>query len=237
MSSQITPYRLTGAYESFLAEFQKAIEDGDGRVLPSSPLPSCFRQSGEKESVDFEICLYVKKCPCRQLPHGKRLDIAIKARERLEKGSWSLTKSTVYVNYFVLSGSVAQLVRAVHYDFEKGGQTGHPFFHAQLSDEAIADGDLRSTGFDLTLKLPEESNERCVGTRIPTPDMTLASVLYCLVADHLGAAIFTQFANNVHSIEGRLPPLSFDAIKESLQRSVHFKSSHWFAHMQGHSVG
>jgi hypothetical protein len=158
----------------------------------------------------------------------------IKAREALEKSTWALTRSTVYVNYFVNSQSVAQLVRALHYDFESGGQADHPFFHAQLSDESIPEADLRTTGFDGTLKLPDNPHERWIGTRIPTPDMTLSSVLYCLVADHLGAAIFKQFAGNVHSIQDRLPNLEFDAMKESLKKTNgHFKSSHWFAHMTG----
>ena len=232
MSSTILPYKITGAYEAFLAEFQKVIEDADGRVVEPSAIPSCFRQSAQTDSVDFEMCLRVKKCPCKkQLPRGKQLDIVIKALERLEKGSWSLVRSTVYVNYFLLTDSTARLVRAFHYDFEKGGQVAHPLFHMQLLDETIPEPDLRSVGFEGTTKLPEEALESCIGTRIPTADMTLSSVLYCLVADHLEAPAFGHFAKNVRSIQDRLPTLGFDTLKASLEASAaHFKSSHWFAH-------
>ena len=161
------------------------------------------------------------------------MDIVVKALETFNKPSWLLTKSSVYLNYFVVSDSAADLVQSMHYDFVDGGQADHPFFHLQLTDELIPESDLRSTGFDLEIRLLKQPNECWVTTRIPTPDMTLASVLYCVVADHLGAVSFKQFAENVHSIQDRLPPPSFEALKKSLQKtSVHFKSCHWFAHMR-----
>jgi hypothetical protein len=62
--------------------------------------------------------------------------------------------------------------------------------------------------------------------------MTIASVLYCLAADHLPPTIFEKFTKDVQAIEGRLPTLNFDALRESLEGNRdHFKSSHWFAHM------
>ena len=100
-------------------------------------------------------------------------------------------------------------------------------------DGSIPEPELRSTGFDLELNQLKEPNECWVTTRIPTPDMTLPSVLYCLVADHLGAGIFTQFADKVHSLlQNRIPAPNFDTLMSSLQESSsHFKSSHWFAHL------
>jgi hypothetical protein len=155
------------------------------------------------------------------------------ALEEITRDSWLLKRSTVYLNYFVVSNTTAVLVQSLHYDFVEGGQPHHPFFHVQLTHEPIPEADLRSTGFDLQLKLQEPSSECWVTTRIPTSDMTLASVLYCLVADHLGTGFFGQFAERVHSIQERLPPPSFDALKNSIQKSAaHLKSSHWFAHMR-----
>jgi hypothetical protein len=58
----------------------------------------------------------------------------------------------VYLNYFVVSSSDARLVQALHYDFVEGGQTNHPLFHVQLSNEPIPEAELRATGFDLELK-------------------------------------------------------------------------------------
>ncbi len=228
----VPPYHVTNAYESFLEEFRKAVEGRNGQVLPLFvPLGSCFRESTHSGSVDFSICLYLKGCPCKRVPHGKRLDVVIKALETLDKSSWFLMRSTVYLNYFVAADSMGKLVQSLHYDFVDGGQANHAFFHAQLNDKSIPEGDLRSIGFELQLDVPDQSVQTCADTRVPTPDMTLASVLYCLAADHL-AEIFSQFAESVNAVQDRLPPVRFEALKNSLSKSSgHFKSSHWFAHM------
>jgi hypothetical protein len=227
------PSGVRSAYENFLEAFRDAVEFAGGHVtIPDVPLPSCFTLSGNGTSVAFSRCLYVKKLACRKLSGNKRLDVVVKALEEITKDSWSLTKSTVYLNYFVVTKDSALLAQSLHFDFVEAGQPGHPFFHLQLTDEPIPQDDLEKTGFSLQLKLPEQPNECWVTTRIPTPDMTLASVLYCLVADHF-AEFFEPFAERVASIQDGLPPASFDPLKSSLQKSFeHFKSSHWFAHMR-----
>jgi hypothetical protein len=234
MSNQsvLPPNKVSSAYESLLEAFRATVEDANLTISIPRPVRSCFLQTGDVGTAAFKECLYLKGWPCRRLPGSKRLDIVINALETFARPSWSLMKSTVYLNYFVVSDSTAELVQALHYDFVQGGQPDHPFFHVQLSDEAIPDADLKSTGFDLEVQLPERSSQCWVTTRIPTAEMTLASVLYSLVADHLGEGSFGQFANDVHAIQERLPSPNFDAMKKSFQKSAtHFKSSHWFAHM------
>ena len=234
------PYRVTGAYEGLLQEFRRVVEDANQTVSsPEAPLLSCFRPSGDNSTVTFETCLCLKNWPCKKLPRGKRLYIRIKVLEILERlgtlpnSSWGLIKSTVYLNYIVVSDASAHLAQSLHFDFVGSGQTDHPIFHVQLTDELIPEADLRGTGSDLELKLTEPSTECWVTTRIPTSDMTFASVLYCIVADHLGTNFFRDFAERVHSIQERLPQPSFEALKNSLQdSSLHFKSSHWFAHLR-----
>jgi hypothetical protein len=240
MSNQVVtpPYNIWGAYESLIEAFRGAVEDAGLTVSRLGvPVPSCFTQSADATGAEFKECIYLKDWPSRRLGKGKRLDIVIKALETLERPGWSLTKSTVYVNYFVVIGSEAELVQSLHYDFVQNGQVDHPLFHVQLSDELISEEDLRSVGFDLVIKAATQPNHCWVTTRIPTPDMTLASVLYCLVADHFGLGIFTQFASKVAKVQTRLPSPNFEALKNSLQNSMeHFKSSHWFAHMVGSIV-
>ena len=228
------PNKVSSAYEDFVEAFRLAVEDANVEVVfPPRPLRSCFTEFGGNTAAAFERCLYLKNWPCRKLPQNRRLAIVIKALETFERPSWSLSKSSVYLNYFVVDGTTAELVQSLHYDFVAGGQTDHPFFHLQLTNEPIPELDLRNTGFDLQLKLPDQPSRCWVTTRIPTPDMTFASVLYCVVADHLGAGIFRQFAEKIDSIQDRLPSPGFEDLKNSLrQSSVHFKSSHWFAHMK-----
>jgi hypothetical protein len=229
----ITPSnKVRSAYEALLEAFRRAVETAGKEVkFPDRPIHSCFSPA-EPGTAVFERCLYLKGWPCKRLGRNRRLDVVIKVLETFTTGpEWLLTKSTVYLNYLVVSDSRAKLVQSLHYDFVAGGQTDHPLFHVQLDMEPIPEEDIQSMGFDDELNLPEEPNECWVTTRIPTPDMTFPSVLFCLVADHLGAVIFKQFAEDFHSIQDRLPPPDFDALKKSLQESsAHFKSSHWFAH-------
>jgi hypothetical protein len=236
MSNQVVlpPNKVGSAYESLLEAFRAAVEDANLQIaIPARPVRSCFVQTGDATTAAFKECIYLKGWPCRRLAGAKRLDVVIRALETFARPSWSLVKSTVYLNYFVVSDSTAELVQALHYDFVEGGQPSHPFFHVQLSDEPIPEDDLRSTGFDLQVRLPAQPNQCWVTTRIPTSDMTLASVLYSLVADHLGEGTFSQFAKDVHPIQERLPLPNCQAMRKSFQESMtHFKSSHWFAHME-----
>jgi hypothetical protein len=221
-------YGQLNAYERLIESFSAAVEDAGGRLkVPDVPLRSCFTPQGTA-SVKFKRCLYLRDCPCKKKPSGQRMDIAISVCEEITPNCWSLDRSTVYVNYFFVEGQEATLVQALHYDFFPGGQAGHPFFHVHLTAELICLAEFH----DLGVELQREVGEIPIITRIPTSDMTLASVLYCLAADHLEPAIFEKFAKDVHAIEGKLPTLRFDALKESLEGNRdHFKSSHWFAHM------
>lgn len=226
------PYSVGNAYESLINRFQGAVEDA-GRTFYrlARPILSGFTEGGDAESAEFSECLYLKNWPCRKLPSDKRLDVVVKAVETLARSDWSLKKSTVYVNYFVVAQGKAELVQALHYDFVHDGQPDHPFFHVQLSDEMIAAEELRSVGFEEELKPNNLLNHCWVTSRIPTSDMTMASVLYCLLAGHCGEGVFREFAQEILSVQDRLPIPQFDALKKSLQKSAHFKSSHWFAHM------
>jgi hypothetical protein len=233
------PYRIWGAYESFIEAFSKAVyEAGKDVKFPDRPVRSCFSYmrpdpiSGQTRAV-FEQYLYLKGWPSKNLDPKKRLDVVVKALETFTTPEWSLTKSTVYLNYLIVSNSIAHLVQSLHYDFVAGGQLDHPLFHVQLTLELIPETDLlnEGEGFYDKLRLPRR-RECWVTTRIPTPDMTLPSVLYCLVADHLESGIFKQFAEKVESmLQDQLPPPNCDTLWTSLRKSsVHFKSSHWFAH-------
>lgn len=241
MSKAILPTKLWTAYEDFLYSFQGAVEQTSGQVFfPDRPVASCFTSSGNT-SVEFRRCLYLKGLRSRKLSGSKRLDLVVMALEELERGTgerdrelWTLRKSTVQLNYIVVANGVGKLAQALHFDFDQSGQIDHPFFHVQLTDEVIAANECLTGNVDFEIEPPSERSECYVTTRIPTCDMTLASVLYCLAADHLGGPIFDEFAKKVVSIEDRLPPLRFDALKESVQRfPLHFKSIHWFAHTQG----
>jgi len=228
------PPALSTAYVSLFEAFRDAVENAGGTVkLPSRAVSASFIERS-RTTADFAWSFYLKNWPHRRLSRGQRLDLLVSTLEAFDTSPWRLTKSTVYMNSFIAtSATTADLVQSLHFDFDSAGQDCHPYFHVQLSDELIPDAhiaDLRDDDFDLTLR-PAQGQDLCFVTmRIPTAEMTLASVMYCLVADHLPRA-FPEFARRIHIIQNRLPPPGFDALRASLRRSRHFKSSHWFAHM------
>ncbi|HXN47734.1 MAG TPA: hypothetical protein VN893_13900 [Bryobacteraceae bacterium] len=223
------PYDRVNAYERLLNSFATAVEEAGGEVrVPDVPLSNCFTSRGSA-GVEFKRCLYLRDCPCRRKPTGVRMDIAVSVLEEITPDIWSLDRSTVYINYFLVADRKAHLAQALHYDFVREGQEQHPFFHAHLTAQLVCLSEFHDT--DLGVDRREGAPETPIGARIPTSDMTIASVLYCLAADHLEPAIFEKFAKEVRAIEDRLPMLRFDALKASLEGNRdHFKSSHWFAH-------
>ncbi|HKW76716.1 MAG TPA: hypothetical protein VJN64_14390 [Terriglobales bacterium] len=234
MSSAGVPNHISSAYEDFLGRFLQAAEDCNCTVsTPSRPIRSSFFPGADGAEVVFDTSLLLKKLPSRRLPGGKRLDVAIRARETLSRTNWSILKSTVYVNYFVVSDPAVYLVQCLHYDFVRGGQKSHPLFHLQLDSEMIPDDRLLELGLNLDEVRRESAARECwITTRIPTADMTFPSVLYCIAGDHLPEAVFTQFAQQSNKIRERLPVLDFAELKSSMESSPrHFKSFHWFAHM------
>lgn len=240
MPRVVPPNALRSAYEDFREAFRSAVEDANREVYFSNvPIHDCFTDSGDAALADFTYFVYLKDWPCRRLARTKQLDIVVKVRERFRRaGQWQLTKSTVYVNYLVVTEGRRLLAQALHFDFDEAGQPAHPFFHVQLTEDPIPQHELAGIGINVDFEVRDPTGECFVATRIPTSDMTFASVLYCLMADHMGAgsgsgpAIFASFANSVKAIQGRLPLLSFDALRNSFQASfASFKSSHWFAHM------
>jgi hypothetical protein len=224
------PYDRVNVYERLLNSFASAVEEAGGEVrVPDVPLNNCFTSRGSA-GVEFKRCLYLRDCPCKRKPGGVRMDIAVSVLEMITPGTWSLDRSTVYINYFLVTDRKARLAQALHYDFVREGQEHHPFFHAHVTAQLVCLSEFRDT--DLGVDRREDTPETPIETRIPTSDMTIASVLYCLAADHLKPTIFEKFAKDVQAIEDKLPMLRFDSLRESLEEHRdHFRSSHWFAHM------
>src|SRR4051794_19327877 len=113
--SKITPDSVGSAYENFLGIFRIAAEDANREMKePDRPTRSCFRDLGNNTAI-FERCMYLRGWPSRRLGTNKRLDIVIKACETFKTPEWLLTKSTVYLNYFVVAESRGKLAQSLHF--------------------------------------------------------------------------------------------------------------------------
>lgn len=224
------PYAVTQAYSDLVEAFRLVAENCNAEVVfPRPPVEACFHPAHDE--CEFRWSVWLKSWPHRHLPGSARLDIALRVLERLRRtsaGSWEVAKSTVYATYLRVENDRGRVIQTVHYDFLADGQECHPMFHAQLTGECADMADMEAW---IPVDGPEADRLSKVVMRIPTSDMSLASVLYCLVADHLGGSSFREFQGKAHNIQERLPQLGYGALREGIIRSQHFKSSHWFAHM------
>jgi hypothetical protein len=134
------------------------------------------------------------------------------------------------VNYFTTLDDHLKLLQAFHYDYDPV-QRDHPLFHMQVTDRCIALPTADSE--ELEVQMPGAGTStvlRCA--RVPTCDMTLASVLLCLAADHVGGELFAEFVTKICELQKEMPQPNIDKLGQSLGAPVqNVRSSHWFQHM------
>jgi hypothetical protein len=159
------------------------------------------------------------------------VSILIQVREAIDRTTQSLRKSTVLVNYFQIRDGSAKHLHSMHFDFE-GEQANHPVFHAQLCTDRVVvpEESARKLAFEYQL---DHSVPSCFHrARIPTSDMTFASVLLCIAADHLEAKFFKEFLQSVIDIQAKMPLPPCARTRGSIVGTAdQLRSYNWFAHM------
>jgi hypothetical protein len=224
------PYKVTGKYEILIAALSEAGTNADcGEVALAKPVRSCFRNDDAGEVI-FDCTLYLRSWRWKGVSTKERINILIHAKERIRRAGPVLLSSTVCVNYFTASDNQMQLLQAFHFDYDPG-QKDHPLFHMQVTNRCVALSAADSQLFEL--HLPAEVAPavlRCA--RVPTCDMTLASVLLCLAADHVGGGLFAEFLEKICELQNEMPKPNIDVLGHSLGTPVQdVRSSHWFRHM------
>jgi hypothetical protein len=224
------PYKVTGKYELLIEALSEAGTSADcGEVALARPIRSCFC-SDDSGEVYFDCILYLKSWRWKGVSTKERINILVHARERIRQADRVLLASSVCVNYFATSDEHVELLQAFHYDYDPC-QKDHPLFHMQVTNRCITlsavDSEL------LEIRMPGAVAPpvlRCA--RVPTCDMTLASVLLCLAADHLGGGLFAEFVAKICELQNEMPQPNIDMLGQSLGSPVqNVRSSHWFRHM------
>ena len=227
------PYRITGAYEQLVQQFQETAENANAGTVRSCSFSDTYYDKGIGVRMNQCQCyLYLKGWKWRPGKTPDVVDILVHADTRIEDKYYEMVKSTVCVSYFTVENNCAKPLHSIHFDFN-GHQENHPVFHAQLTAKAIVvpEPKVKEIRFDCQV----DTNEvRCFkNARIPTSDMTLSSVLLCLAADHMQAKFVREYMDSLRRIEAKLPAPKCDALRSSLaNESEHVRSRHWFAHME-----
>ncbi|MFO0941916.1 MAG: hypothetical protein U0930_14290 [Pirellulales bacterium] len=147
------------------------------------------------------------------------------AQEVLSGDANMLIKSRVKVTYVKLNGTDGFPLHSVHFDYGPP-MAGHAMFHAQLADEAVEIPERQKREMNLEFSLSGEL--KCFQfARIPTADMSLSSVLLCIVADHVNLEQFRDYLAVCKKLD--MPVPSFPKMMESLSPMRTFNSHHWFA--------
>lgn len=216
------------AYEQLVEAFAEVAESANAGTVHSLPPRECFSfTNGHTTYLNY---MYLKEWKWRPGKSKEKVSIVLKAEEVFNDDRFEVTKSTVCVSYY--TENPWELLHSVHFDFD-GPWPNHPIFHAQVTHEGV------QVPIELTrqLKLDEVRDTtvlKCFKTaRIPTSDMTLSSVLLCLVADHMPSDYVHEFLTKLQNLDSRLPQPHCEDIRSSLQSNgPHFRSRHWFAHMK-----
>jgi hypothetical protein len=226
------PYKVTVKYELLIAALSEAGTSADyGEVVSAKPILSCFRESEHNpEEVLFECLLFLKNWRWKGVSKRERINILIHARERILRDNYALLSSSVCVNYFTGEDDQPELLQAFHYDFATD-QADHPLFHMQVTNRCIAlsPADIEQLEMQMPAVVPP-AVLRCA--RVPTCDMTLASVLLCLTADHVGGGLFAEFLTKICELQKEMPQPNIAKLGASLGAAIQdVRSSHWFRHV------
>ncbi len=231
MAGQLS-YKTVSAYEVLLTSFDDMASSANRGLVGWTDVNNSVRTvPAEPWHATLEVFVHLRDWQFRE----DRVGVLIRARETIHKDTLVLVKSTVQLSYYDIDNkqNSATLLHNMHFDYGEP-EPNHPIFHAQLCPEPveISESDRDTVQFDYTVQPPTRS--RCFkGTRIPTSDMTLPSVLLCLSADAVqDQAIFLDFLKEVRELQERLPRPASDATSESLiaDRKT-LRSHHWYAHM------
>ncbi len=221
-------HKITGKYEALIQELKDVGTKADcGDVAEAKPIHSCFR-SDQTGNELFECVLHLKEWRWKGVSGKERINILVQAREKIRRQDHALLTSTVCVNYFRAQDGT--FLQAFHFDYDPS-QADHPLFHMQVTDRCVELSAEDLAALEVTLPAAGLAGVlRCA--RVPTCDMTLASVLLCLAADHVGGTIFAEFFERICELQKEMPQPDIAKLRASLTAAPSdVRSSHWFRHL------
>jgi hypothetical protein len=226
------PYDVTVKYELLIAALSEVGTSADcGDVVQAKPILSCFKANQNNAAeVLFDCTLLLKSWRWKGVSKKERINVLIHARERILSENHTLLSSSVGVNYLTGPSDAPKLLQAFHYDYATD-QADHPLFHMQVTNRLItlSETDRNQLEINVPAEVPP-AVLRCA--RVPTCDMTLASVLVCLAADHVGGQLFSEFLEKIYEYQKRMPQPNIQKLVESFSAPIQdVRSSHWFRHL------
>jgi len=149
---------------------------------------------------------------------------------RYMQGEMQHTRSSVYVTYFRRDSHerIAKVLENLRFDFHpETGEADHPLLHAHV----FSDGKPNSYPDPLIKNFTidwDSLGKKLNGFRLPIPNMTLPSVLCCLVACHLGTDMLKALLDKTKKQRESFPSLAISPEQLELFSRNSFAGSQWF---------
>jgi len=166
--------------------------------------------------------------------HRREIDILVHARERFSVAKpHVIEESKVTVSYFrtVSNPPTATHLSTVRYDYDLPLRPSHPLFHFHCCRETVPQPNaaiLESWRFEIT----QNANEGQYPFRVPTPHMSLCSVLLGLVAEHLDPEKFRALWKAITQKDWQPPAPAkahlWERCKQNAEASQPFHNWQWY---------
>jgi hypothetical protein len=175
--------------------------------------------------------IHLAKWPIKSDSPSPSVDVSVDVDVivRYEQGEIQHAKSAVYVTYFRRDSRTctATAFENLRFDFHpETGEADHPILHAHV----FSDG--KPNSFPIQLKNFainwDSLHGRLNSLRLPIPNMTLPSVLCCLVACHLGADTLRALLDKTEKQRKSFPSLAISQEQLGLFLHNSFAGSQWF---------
>lgn len=218
------------SYSDFYRHFYFVVKDKgcSPQDLEFSDTP----QGKNSWKIELTQPIHLSKWPIKGDAPYSSVDISVDAVFQCGKRNSAFvhTRSSVYLTYFDRdrSGKTAAPLENVRFDYHpKKGDDDHPLLHAHI----FANGKPKSVpkSLEKTCSIDWSSlQSRLNFFRVPVPNMTLPSVLCCLVACHFGVDRVKQLLVQTKNARDSFPELALVDKQKELFFINSFAGSQWF---------
>jgi len=174
--------------------------------------------------------IYLPKWPIESgVPHPS-VDISVHAAFRYTEGELLHTRSSVSLTYFKRDThkKIAEPFENLRFDYHPDeDDIAHPILHAHIFAHNRPDSEPKLLKRSCLIDW-QSLGKRLKSFRVPIPNMTLPSVLCCLVACHLGANHLKDLLDKTENTRELFPHLAISEEQKALFSHNSFAGSQWF---------
>ena len=228
----IKPYKLfTSEYKAFYDCFRLIAHTNELHpyILEFTHIKLNDRDRTQKLSLTQPI--YLSQWPIKAGVPQQSVDVMVDANFQFRQGDMVHTRSSVYLTYFWRNKkkNIAEPFENLRFDFHpEVDDTAHPLLHAHIFSSQRPDSEpkpLEKINYTINW---EALKKPLTALRIPIPNMTLPSVLCCLVACHLGPDKLRELLKKSKDRRKSFPDLAISEEQRDLFSQNSFAGSQWF---------